>query len=70
MDTIFWIISIVVSIFFVIFALARASATYESEEKKAKLEQSISNVASVLLYPLISIGILISTISTLISIWS
>ena len=69
MDSIFWIIMIIIDVLFLIFALARVGVNNESPEKKLELEESISNVTTTLVSPLIAIGSLISTISILISIW-
>lgn len=69
MHSIFWIIMIIIDIFFVIFALARAFTNNESVEKKLELEESISNLTTTFISPLLTIGILISTITTLIAIW-
>ena len=39
MDSIFWIIMIIIDIFFVIFALARAFTNNESVEKKIRIRR-------------------------------
>lgn len=69
MNTIFWIIMIVIDIFFVLFALARAFSNNESPEKKLELEEAISNITTTLIGPLFAIGGLISTILSIIAIW-
>lgn len=69
MNIIFWIIMIIIGIFYVLFALARAFTNKESLEKKIELEESISNITTTLISPLLAIGILISTIISIIAIW-
>ena len=69
MNIIFWIIMIIVNLFFILFALARAFANKESVERRLEVEEAISTITTMLVSPLLSIGILISTIISIIAIW-
>lgn len=67
MDSIFWIIMIIIDILFLLFAFARIGSNYQSAEDKLKTEETISSLTTTIVSPLIIIASLISSIMWLIS---